>query len=189
MTTTRPQPEGVRTPLRTLTTPRLLLRPLVAADLEDVHRTIGSDPAVTWDGRARTLEESRGMLEAKMRDAERHGFGMLAVVDRASGAFLGWAGLQHLEDGDEVEVAYYLGREAWGGGRATEAGREAVRHGFADLGLDTIVAVVRPENSASQRVLAKVGLSCDGTGHHYGTEVQVWSITRGAWLSGAAGRP
>ena len=174
-------------PLPTLTTHRLLLRPLVAADLADVHRTIGADPAVTWDGRARSLEESRGMLEAKMREAQRHGFGLLAVVDRASGAFLGWAGLQHLEGGDEVEVAYYLGREAWGGGRATEVGREALRHGFTDLGLERIVAVVRPENAASQRVLTKLGLSCEGTGHHYGTEIQRWSVTRAEWLARSAG--
>lgn len=169
--------------MTTLTTPRLLLRPLVAADLADVHRTIGSDPAVTWDGRARSLEECRAMLEAKIRAAERRGFGLLAVVDRDSGDFLGWAGLQHLEDGDEVEVAYYLGRSAWGGGRATEAGREALRHGFEDLGLDRIVAVVRPGNAASQRVLAKLGLTSEGTGHHYGAEVQRWAVTRAEWLA------
>jgi RimJ/RimL family protein N-acetyltransferase len=165
----------------TLTTARLLLRPLVAADLPDVHRTIGSDPAVTWDGRARTLEESREMLDAKMRDAERGGPGLLAVVDRSTGAFLGWGGLQPLEGGDEVEVAYYLGREAWGGGRATELGREALRHGFEDLGFDRIVAVVRPGNTASRRVLAKLGMTCEGTARHYGTEVQRWSVGRDAW--------
>ena len=169
--------------MTTLTTPRLLLRPLVAADLADVHRTIGSDPAVTWDGRARSLEESRAMLEAKMHEAERYGFGLFAVVDRASGAFLGWAGLQHLEDGDEVEVAYYLGRQAWGGGRATEAGREALRYGFAELGLDRIVAVVRPENAASQRVLGKLGLTFERTARHYGTEVQRWLVTREEWVA------
>ncbi len=169
--------------MTTLTTPRLLLRPLDPADLADIHRTIGSDPAVTWDGRARSLEECRTMLEAKIRGAERRGLGLLAVVDRSSGDFLGWAGLQHLEDGDEVEVAYYLGRQAWGGGRATEAGREALRHGFEDLGLDRIVAVVRPGNAASQRVLAKLGLTCEGTAHHYGTEVQRWAVTRADWLA------
>src|SRR3712207_9025606 len=54
--------------------------------------------------------------------------------------------LQHFDGTDAIEVGYYLGRSAWGRGVATEAGEAALRHGFETLGLDTIVAVVRPEN-------------------------------------------
>ena len=47
---------------------------------------------------------------------------------------LGYAGLQHLEDGPDVEVGYYLGR-AWGRGLGTEVACAVVRHAFEDLGL------------------------------------------------------
>jgi len=128
--------------------------------------------------RARTLEESRAALEAKLRHVEEHGFGLLAVIDGGSGEFLGYAGLQHLEGGPEVEIAYYLGRAAWGRGLATEIARALVAHAFADLGLDRVVAVVRPENTASQRVLGKAGLRFEREARHYDADVQVWALDR-----------
>ncbi len=157
-------------------TPRLLLRPLRGDDLAALHATLFSDPAVTWDGRAYDVDETRAALAAKLRHAEEHGFGLLAVEDRAEGAFLGWAGLQHLEGGPEVELAYYLGRRAWGRGLATELARALVAHARDGLGLPRVLAVVRPENEASRRVLAKAGLGPRGTGRHYGADVEVWGL-------------
>jgi len=100
------------------------------------------------------------------------------VIDRGSGEFLGYAGLQHLEGGPEVEIAYYLGRAAWGRGLATEIARALVAHAFADLGIDRVVAVVRPENTASQRVLGKAGLRFEREAGHYDADVQVWALDR-----------
>ncbi len=160
-------------------TPRLLLRPLRPDDLAALHARVLSDPAVTWDGRARELQETRVALAAKLRHVEEHGFGLLAVEDREDGAFLGWAGLQHLEGGPEVELGYYLGRVAWGRGLATELARALVAHARDVLGLPRVLAVVRPENHASQRVLAKAGLRPRGTGHHYGADVEIWAVELG----------
>ncbi len=157
-------------------TPRLRLRPLRPDDLTALHAAVYADPAVTWDGRAHGLDEAREALAGKLRHHEEHGFGALAVEDREDGALLGWAGLQHLEGGPEVELGYYLGRRAWGRGLATELARALVAHGFDELGLERIVAVVRPDNAASRRVLAKAGLHPAGTGHHYGADVELWVI-------------
>jgi [ribosomal protein S5]-alanine N-acetyltransferase len=172
----------------TLETARLVLRPLRAEDLDALHAELGSDPQVTWDRIAHTREETRATLEAKLRHQDEHGFGMLAVVDREDGRVLGYGGLQHLEGGPEVEVGYYLGRRAWGRGLGTELARAAVAHGFADLGLERIVAVVRPENAASQRVLGKAGLRFERRERHYGADVELWSLDRATWASAAAGR-
>jgi len=109
-----------------------------------------------------------------------HGFGMWAVEWRATGAFLGEAGLQHFDGTDDIEVGCYLARSTWGRGIATEAGSAALRHGFETLGLDRIVAVVRPENAGSKRVLAKLGLRFAAIEDHYGIrDVEVWEIARG----------
>jgi len=81
-----------------------------------------------------------------------------------------------LEDGPEVEIGYYLGRRAWGRGLATELAHALVDRAFGDLELRRLVAVVRPENEASKRVLAKAGLHPDGLEHHYGADVELWSM-------------
>jgi ribosomal-protein-alanine N-acetyltransferase len=166
-------------------TARLLLRPLGPGDLERHHAVVGSDPRVTWEGEARTLAESRAYLETHHRHWDEHGFGMWAAIEQVSGAFLGHAGLQYLEDTGDVQVGYYLGQAAWGRGIATETGRAAVRYGFEILGLPHIVAVVRPQNRASQKVLAKLGLRQVGIELHYGFDVQVWKIDAEAYRADA----
>ena len=117
-----------------LTTERLRLRPLTLDDLGDLHDRVYSDPDVTWDGTTSTLEETRKSLEAKIRHAREHGFGMMAVTDRETGELYGFAGLQHMEGGPDVEIGYYLARRAWGRGLATELAARAHGHGVRRAG-------------------------------------------------------
>ncbi len=42
--------------------------------------------------------------------------------------------------------------------------------------LTRLVAVVRPDNDASRRVLSKLDFRHDHDGHHYGVPVQVWTL-------------
>jgi [ribosomal protein S5]-alanine N-acetyltransferase len=159
-------------------TERVRLRPLTPDDLDALHATVFGDPEVSWTRTARSYEDGRESLDAKIAAYRERGFGMLAVEDRETGEVLGYAGLQHLEDGPEVEVGYYLGRKAWGRGLATEIARRVVEYGFTELELPRIVAVVRPDNAASQNVLSKAGLRKVGTGHHYDADVEVWAVGR-----------
>jgi RimJ/RimL family protein N-acetyltransferase len=46
-----------------------------------------------------------------------------------------------------------------------------------ELSLERVVAVVRPENRASQNVLAKAGLQRIGIEQHYGAEVDLWATS------------
>ena len=165
---------------------RLHLRPLHPDDAAEHHALVGSDPNVTWNGKAITLEESRRVLEGRARHWDEHGFGMWAVLEKGTGRMLGHAGLQRLEETGEVEVAYYLGRPAWGKGYATEAGAAALGFGFEILSLPRVMAVVRPENHASQRVLAKLGLRHLRDEPHYGFEVQLWGLDRNLYRPGGA---
>ena len=163
----------------TLTTERLVLRQFTPGDADAHHRQVGGDPQVTWSGRARTLDDTRERIAGYIADWETSGLGMWAVVERETDAVIGHAGLQPLEETGQIEIGYYLGRSAWGRGIATEAGRAVVS--YADrIGLPEVVAVVRPENRASQGVLAKLGFEPAGTGRHYDADVQIWKRARRA---------
>ena len=92
---------------------------------------------------------------------------------------IGHCGLQRLEDGDEVEVGYYLGRSAWGQGYATEAARASLAYGFDECGLSSIVAVVRHENAASRHVLEKLGMRAERDGVFYGADATLFRLHPG----------
>jgi RimJ/RimL family protein N-acetyltransferase len=150
-----------------LTTPRLLLRAFGAGDAE-AHARLYDDPEVTrwlgdgpWLGAA-ARARSRATLERFAEGWATHGWGVWAVVDRATGEVMGQCGLKplELEPGGpaEVEVLYALERRHWGRGLASEAARAALDHGFTALALPRIVAVARPDNRASRGVLEKLGL-------------------------------
>ena len=83
----------------------------------------------------------------------------------------------------EVEVGWHLHPDHWGNGYATEAASGAIARGLA-AGLPEVLAVVRPENAASQAVCRRLGMQARGLSErYYGTALEVFS----AAPDGAAG--
>ncbi len=163
-------------------TGRLQLRPFEEGDANsvgfyadpDVMRYIpggAGDPALL-DSRF------RARLAKTSDQWTRHGFGMWAIVLKSSGSIIGHCGLQHLPDGDEVEVYYLLDKPFWNQGIATEATRAALAFGFERAGLERIVAIAMPENVASRRVMEKSGMRLEGAAHHYGIDCVKYALTR-----------
>ena len=108
------------------------------------------------------------------------GLGTWRATRRDNGDFVGWFALKYIPGTTEIEVGYRLRFGAWGKGFATEGAAALVRHGFDDLGLYRILGVTHPDNTASQRVLVKVGLADAGWGHYYGRPVRVFACVRDA---------
>jgi RimJ/RimL family protein N-acetyltransferase len=108
-------------------------------------------------------DETRGFLARVIERYETDGFGVEALLDRDTGAMIGWAGLAvpHFlpEVLPSVEVGWRLGSAARGRGLATEAGAAAVRYGFTDGGLNRIVSIYEPENVASGKVMEHLGFT------------------------------
>ena len=149
-----------------LTTERLRLRPATLDDL-DAWQAISRDAETEWFGKpSSTQDDARANLEKHMAHQATHGFGLWAVEQRRTGDVIGVAGLGHLWDGAEIEVGYRFLRAHWGQGYATEAARAAIAFGFAELGLERIVAVTEPQNVASRRVMEKCGLTFVGVSVH-----------------------
>jgi ribosomal-protein-alanine N-acetyltransferase len=174
-----------------LTTARLELRPLAAADLDDLA-ALFADPDVmryVGEGRPRTRADTATRLELHLDHWRKHGFGFFGVRRRGepgasatggTGAFIGRCGLQYLGDTGSVEVGYTLAKPYWGQGYATEAARACVEYGFGVLGLPRIVAIARPENAASRRVLEKLGMRLVKTTEWDGNPVVWYELDRPA---------
>lgn len=93
----------------------------------------------------------------------KRGYGMFALELLASGEVVGFAGLVHPGGQAEPEIKYALRRSHWGQGLASELVPRLLRYGAMTHGMPRIIATVAPGNLASQRVLAKAGMSLAST--------------------------
>ena len=148
-----------------LRTERLMLRRLTEADADHLV-ALDSDPEVMryLTGGAPTPRDviEREILPRFLRSYEQgDGYGVWAVIERATGDFLGWLSFQRQVGGvpGSVSLGYRLRRSAWGKGYAAEGARALIRKGFAELGARRIVATTYQDNLASRRVMEKVGMT------------------------------
>jgi len=174
----------------TLTTPRLVLRPFVAGDLDELA-VIHAEESFWWYPlrAAMSKEETGEFLRRVLARYDSDGFGIEALIDRAGGTMIGWAGLAvpHFlpEILPAVEVGWRLAGPWRGRGLATEAGAAALAFGFTAGGLDRIVSIYEPENAPSGRVMARLGFTPERTTvGPRGEEVVVMELTRQRWREG-----
>ena len=146
--------------LDSFSTPRLLAERVTAAHWLDLRRMDQNDAFMEKLGGVRDEAGTAVYLKQNLKHWADHGFGMWMLRDAATTAVIGRAILRHLdvEGVDEVEVGYGLMPEYWGQGLATEVARACVRIGRDQFGLRSLVAITRPINTASQRVMLKAGL-------------------------------
>jgi ribosomal-protein-alanine N-acetyltransferase len=166
-----------------LETARLRLRMFRADDLgalsaitrdAEVMRYIGA-------GHPLTREETEFNMMRIIKAFRRRGFGRWAVVKKDGGALAGYCGLSFGHEEVGVELAYLFARKEWGRGLATEAASACLRYGFERLGLDSVAALTRHENTRSRRVMEQLNMRYLRCGHYYGYSCVCYSITRDEW--------
>ncbi len=87
-------------------------------------------------------------------------FNIWAVFTRTDSRYIGHAGIYpRPTKKEDWEFVYFLNRESWSKGYATEIARQIVEYGFERLNLPEIYATVDDDHSASIRVLKKAGLN------------------------------
>jgi RimJ/RimL family protein N-acetyltransferase len=157
-------------------TARLYLRTFRPDDLDDLAALL-ADPDVmryVGPGQPITREESGRALESIIRHWEKHGFGRWAAIDKETKRMIGYGGLRSLMG--TPEVVYHFARAFWGRGLATELAKASLRFGFEEHDFDRIVAIAKPLNTASIRVMEKVGMHYQMQTNYYGIEVVQYQI-------------
>jgi RimJ/RimL family protein N-acetyltransferase len=139
-------------------TQRLQLRPIELGDLDEFV-ALHTDPEVTQFIRPLDRAAAKERLYRDEDEWLRRGHGILAVLDRESGAFLGRCGLKYWPQFDETELGWVLRRDAWGRGYATEAGQACIEWGFSEFDVPYLTAMINSGNVRSIRVGERLGFT------------------------------
>jgi RimJ/RimL family protein N-acetyltransferase len=146
-----------------LQTERLELRPFAAGDF-DAMLAMQSHAEVVrylyWE--PRPADEVREILQRKSGYTAMRAPGdnlSFAVTVRATGEVVGDCGLQwHDNEHRQGEIGFIVHPDHQGRGYATEAARAVLRIGFEEVRLHRIVGRTEARNTASARVLERLGM-------------------------------
>ena len=88
------------------------------------------------------------------------GYGLWLIIDKISGEVIGRAGVEYKDScikDDQFELSYQVKKEWQGKGIATEVCGEIIKYTFNILGKSSIIARIDRGNTASIRVVDKLG--------------------------------
>ncbi len=107
-----------------------------------------------------TPEQTEAFWQKLFKKLYPQDFNIWAVFAKEDSRYLGHAGIyQRPTKKDDWEFVYFLRRDAWGKGFATEIARRLVEFAFEELNLTQVFATVDDEHFASVRVLKKAGMN------------------------------
>ena len=164
-----------------LETERLILRLMEERDVDDIFAMRSDSEIMRVIREPQNREESVNWVKLVSSRWEKDQIGFCAIIENSSQEFVGWCGIWQLQETDEFEVGYAISRRFWGKGLATEAAFVFLQYAFEKLKKEKIVAVARPENAASRRVMEKLGMRYDYTGKFYGQNLVHYSISKDAF--------
>lgn len=165
-------------------TSRLHLRPPIAADL-DAWAALDSDRAGTrFIGGVQTRDESRKGMAVVTRMWKRQGCGLFAVIERASGNWVGRVGPWVPKGHIGTEIGWAVARPAWGNGYAVEAAAAAITWAFESLGWTEVIHCIDALNQPSIDVAERLGSAWLREARDAsGKAVQVYGQSREQWFA------
>lgn len=158
-----------------LETERLSLREMTDEDFKDLCEILQDAETMHAYEHAFSDEESWDWLHRQQARYKKDGFGLWAVISKETGEFVGQCGLTMQDaEGEQVpEIGYLFKRKHWHKGYATEAAAGCKAYAFGVLGLDRIYSIIRDNNTASQNVALRNGMTPQKTvvKHYYNMDM------------------
>lgn len=150
--------------IEVMRTRRLVLRQLHAMDAAFIFKLV-NDPS--WlryigDRGVRSLEDAeRYIADGPVAAYASMGFGLHRVELATTGEPIGMCGFVKRESLEHVDLGFALLPQYRGQGYAAESAASTLSHGKRILGLSRVLAIASQDNSASIRLLGKLGFQFD----------------------------
>ncbi|HEY6943888.1 MAG TPA: GNAT family N-acetyltransferase [Candidatus Acidoferrum sp.] len=143
---------------------------LIATDVEVMRYITGGVP---W-----TDERIQAFVNRQVELFSERGFCRWKLLLKPAQEMIGFCGVGFWGDLLDVEIGWWLARQYWGRGLATEAARIALRDALERVGLDRIISIARPANVASTRIMEKLGFKLECEFQKDGVPLVRYAISR-----------
>ncbi|WP_137791664.1 GNAT family N-acetyltransferase [Bacillus sp. E(2018)] len=162
-------------------TERLKFRPYKTEDFA-FFASLWADPDVVQfigKGVTRSEEEARKSFDEWLIPGYRDGRGLFLMEHRKSLFPIGHAGIvQQMIDGKkEYEIGFWLAKEYWGNGYATEAAQYFKEYAIHDLGITRLICLIQRKNVKSVSVASRLGMTLQKESTFNTIPVDVYSWT------------
>lgn len=144
-----------------LETQRLILREFQPEDSSQLAPILANPQVMKFSPTGiLSVEQTLMKVNGFINSYKKNGFGKWAIIHKQGNKLIGYCGIavEQVDNVNEPEIGYRLAPEFWGKGLATEAASAAIQQGFEQFKLPYILGIVEPANTASVRVLEKLGM-------------------------------
>jgi RimJ/RimL family protein N-acetyltransferase len=174
-----------------LTSETLLLRAFRMDDAEAIHQAVRESLRelgqwLSWCHKDYAIQDTLQFLGSRAEAFAKDGEYAFAIIERASGRFVGATGINQVEKAAlRANLGYWLRTSATKRGYATGAGKLVARWAFESQGLERIEIVAATGNLASQKVALRMGATREGIArkrlrvHGVQHDALVFSLVRG----------
>nr|WP_255508280.1 GNAT family protein [Exiguobacterium sp. Helios] len=177
-----------------LTTKRLTLREVTPLDAPSLLTYLADEQVVTQMGLDPFQTEADALDEINWYHSirtEQTGL-RWGITEHATPDIIGSCGfLNRSSRHQRAELGFELSPGHWGKGLAQEAVRAVLAHGFNEWDLNRIEALVLPDNTASQRLLERLGFQREGLLRQYEKtrgqfdDLYMYSLLKTEWQDGS----
>jgi RimJ/RimL family protein N-acetyltransferase len=141
-------------------TTRLRFREMSQADLDDMADLLGDPKVMEFYTAPKSRDDAARWIAWNQDNYATHGFG-LWIIETHAGQFVGDCGLtwQDVNGVPMLEVGYHVRTALQGQGYATEAATACRDFARTELDAAELVAIIHPDNTASEKVAQKLGMT------------------------------
>jgi len=143
-----------------LETQRLVLRDIEEDDAEALA-DLWTDPSVTmFMGGPRDYDNMISVFEQDAAAHDLRVYDLWTLVEKSSERIIGHCGLtdKDVEGELEIELIVVLAHDAWGKGYGSEIASALLEYAFTTAGLERVIALIEPNNRASERMAKSIGM-------------------------------
>lgn len=148
-----------------LETERLYLREMDQSDFNSLCKILQDEETMAAYEGAFSDSEAQEWLDRQIFRYQKWGFGLWAVVLKATNEMIGQCGLtmQPWKETEVLEIGYLFERAYWHNGYAIEAAKACKKYAFETLNATEVCSIIRDTNIASQNVAIRNGMSMTDT--------------------------